>query len=69
MPPVLIDRTQLDQVLFNLSTNACDAMPLGGCLTFVVSHLPGKERTAGYQESSSTCSAPTRDCLALGAGR
>ncbi|HWO88288.1 MAG TPA: ATP-binding protein [Gemmatimonadales bacterium] len=42
VPPVLADESAIDQVLFNLVTNAQDAMPAGGTLAIRVE--PGEER-------------------------
>ena len=32
LPPVMVDRGEMEAVLVNLATNARDAMPVGGCL-------------------------------------
>lgn len=46
LPPILADKNQLQQVLINLATNAMDAMPTGGDLTFATmrgSHGDGRD--------------------------
>jgi two-component system NtrC family sensor kinase len=42
LPPVLGDLNQLQQVLLNLSLNACEAMPTGGKLTITSTICEGK---------------------------
>jgi signal transduction histidine kinase/CheY-like chemotaxis protein len=58
VPPVVLDRRQLETVVVNLASNARDAMPAGGMITLAVSHqdLPRQPAGAG-------CGAPSAACL------
>lgn len=51
---VLSSRTQLEHVIFNLATNACDAMPSGGELTFTVGTGTGPRQTLAVLEVRDT---------------
>jgi signal transduction histidine kinase len=44
LPPVKADATQLEMAIFNLVTNALDAMPGGGTLSIVATGQPGRVR-------------------------
>jgi signal transduction histidine kinase len=46
LPPILGDPGQIEQALFNLATNARDAMPEGGTITFDVSQAEVSEAFA-----------------------
>jgi signal transduction histidine kinase/ActR/RegA family two-component response regulator len=43
LPPIMADKTQLEQVVLNLFLNARDAMPEGGRLILKTSFVPGAE--------------------------
>jgi CheY-like chemotaxis protein len=47
LPPVLADRTQIDQVVMNLVVNAQDAMPGGGQISIATSHVDVASPPAG----------------------
>jgi PAS domain S-box-containing protein len=47
LSPVLADPRQVEEVLLNLSANACDAMPAGGRLTIQTANLYAEEPVPG----------------------
>lgn len=51
---VRIDPSQLDQILLNLSVNACDAMPEGGTLSIKIGRRPSQRSPKGLSAASGT---------------
>lgn len=43
LPPLLLDRSKIQQVFWNLMINACEAMPKGGELTITTDFSPDKK--------------------------
>jgi hypothetical protein len=68
LPPVRIDRGQMEQVVLNLATNARDAMPDGGRLELRTSRAEIDASIAGAQEGPAAGSYVALDVTDTGSG-
>jgi len=64
LPPIELDKNQIQQVLWNLAINALEAMPHGGTLTFV-SRRGGEPRTVEIVVSDTGIGIPPENLTRL----